>query len=218
MAFPEYERIAGLPANRPRLAPSNLPGIEEEDATGEVSTLYEYFRSRFGRPQVPGILKCFATHPPLLRHMMDLSESLLFTEGELTRRHKEMIATAVSSQNDCPYCADGHGYFLRVHGGSKDAVCAIQANKFHAPSLTTAEQMLLIFTQKVNQKSQDICKADVEVMHQAGWNDPQIAEAVHVAALFATFNRVANAFGLKTQGLLAHFEEESDTTTTKTQT
>jgi hypothetical protein len=36
----------------------------------------------------------------------------------------------------------------------------------------------------------------------------QIAEAVHVAALFATFNRVANAFGLASQGLLALYESD----------
>lgn len=29
-----------------------------------------------------------------------------------------------------------------------------------------------------------------------GWTDPQIAEAVYITALFAFFNRVADAFGL----------------------
>jgi alkylhydroperoxidase family enzyme len=31
---------------------------------------------------------------------------------------------------------------------------------------------------------------------QAGWAETQLAEAVHIAALFAAFNRIANAFGL----------------------
>ena len=134
--------------------------------------------------------------------MMDLAENLIFCDGHLSRRHKEMIATAVSVQNNCPYCTDSHGYFLRVHGGSKDAVCAIQANDFLSPSLTTAEQVLLIFSQKVNQKSHQIRTPDVTMMRQSGWSDLQIAEVVHVVALFSTFNRVANAFGLVSQGLL----------------
>lgn len=37
---------------------------------------------------------------------------------------------------------------------------------------------------------------DVERLRQAGWTDAQIAEAVYIAALFAFFNRVADAFGL----------------------
>lgn len=217
MKLPEYERIAGLRASRQPSPPTNLPGIEESAATGEVAALYHHFRTHFGRPEVPGILKCFATHPSLLRHMMDLSESLLFADGHLNRRHKEMIATAVSAQNVCPYCADSHGYFLRVHGGSADALSAIQANNLLSPYLTIPEQVLLGFAQKVNRKSHEISRADVEEMHQAGWSDPQIAEAVHVAALFATFNRVANAFGLQSQELLAQFEEKSDSPGAATQ-
>jgi hypothetical protein len=38
----------------------------------------------------------------------------------------------------------------------------------------------------------------------------QIAEAVYVAALFATFNRVGNAFGLASQGLLALYESDQN--------
>lgn len=80
--------------------------MEEGAASGEVAALYQRFRTEFGRPEVPGILKCYATHPPLLRSMMDLSQSFLFTDGHLARRHKEMIATFISMRNDCSYCAD----------------------------------------------------------------------------------------------------------------
>ena len=175
-----------------------------------MAALYDHFRARFGRPDVPGILKCFATHPPLLKHMMDLSESLIFADGHLSRKHKEMIATLVSTQNLCPYCADSHGYFLRVHGGSAQALAAIQANHLHSPELNYSEQSLLQFARKVNFNSSDIVRTDIELLIQSGWNELQIAEAVHVAALFATFNRVANAFGLKSQGLLALYEHGAE--------
>ena len=45
--------------------------------------------------------------------------------------------------------------------------------------------------------------ADVEQLRSLGWTDPQIAECVYVAALFAFFNRVADAFGVPPQGYLA---------------
>jgi len=38
--------------------------------------------------------------------------------------------------------------------------------------------------------------ADIERLREADWSDEQIAEAVYVTALFAFFNRVADAFGL----------------------
>jgi uncharacterized peroxidase-related enzyme len=212
MALPEYERIAQSALKPASPAPANISAVEENAASGEVAALYDHFRTHFGRPDVPGILRCFATHPPLLRHMMELSESLIFADGYLARKHKEMIGTLVSSQNACPYCTDSHGYFLRVHGGSANALGAIRAGDLGSSSLTAGEQALLRFARKVNLNSQDISRRDVELLIQTGWSESQIAEAVHVAALFSTFNRVANAFGLVSQGLLslydAHAEEE----------
>jgi uncharacterized peroxidase-related enzyme len=203
MPYPEYEKLAASPAGfRSSSAATTLPVVEEEEASQEVAELYRRLRTEFGRPAVPGILKCFATHPQLLRAMMDLAQGLLFTDGSLSRCQKEMIATFVSAQNDCPYCVDSHGYFLRMHGGSVEALCALQQNNLDAPALSTAEKALLRFVNQVNRDSQTITRTDVEHLLHQGWTTLQIAEAVHIAALFAMFNRVANAFGLQAQGLL----------------
>ena len=60
MALPEYEKIANSVRNvGPEVTP-NLALIEESTAIGEVAVLYDHFRTHFGRPDVPGILKCFA--------------------------------------------------------------------------------------------------------------------------------------------------------------
>jgi uncharacterized peroxidase-related enzyme len=175
---------------------SNLPVIEESAAGNEVLSLYADYRDRFGRPNIPGILKCFATHPPLLESMMNIASTLLFVDGHLTRRHKEMIATLISSQNNCRYCADSHGSHLRAQGGSAELLCAMKDGCLDSPSLIPAEQALLRFALKINADSRSITPDDIETTMQAGWTEAQIAEAVHVTALFATFNRVANTFGL----------------------
>ena len=44
---------------------------------------------------------------------------------------------------------------------------------------------------------------DVEKLRVAGWNEGQISEAVYIAALFAFFNRVADAFGVPSQDYLS---------------
>jgi len=43
---------------------------------------------------------------------------------------------------------------------------------------------------------------DVQKLRSAGWKEKQIAEAVYVTALFAFFNRVADAFGVPSQNYL----------------
>ena len=44
---------------------------------------------------------------------------------------------------------------------------------------------------------------DVQKLRDAGWSDDQISEAVYVSALFAFFNRVADAFGVASQEYLS---------------
>jgi alkylhydroperoxidase family enzyme len=44
---------------------------------------------------------------------------------------------------------------------------------------------------------------DVEKLRAAGWKEEQIAEAVYITALFAFFNRVADAFGVPSQNYLS---------------
>jgi AhpD family alkylhydroperoxidase len=135
MGLVEFEKIA---RKTPASVTTTLPIVEENDAPADVAQTYEKYRAHFGRPDVPGILKCFATHPALAHHMLELSQSLIFADGHLTRRHKEMIATLFSSQSQCPYCADSHGYFLRVYGGSSAALLAIEHNQLSSPALTAA--------------------------------------------------------------------------------
>ncbi len=43
---------------------------------------------------------------------------------------------------------------------------------------------------------------DVQKLRDAGWTENQISEAVYITALFAFFNRVADAFGVPSQSYL----------------
>jgi uncharacterized peroxidase-related enzyme len=203
------ERAATRDVKAPRLP--NLPVIDEANASPEVAKLYDQFRDSFGRSQVPGILQCFATHPPLLEHMMGLAQSMLFSDGALGRQNKELIATFVSARNSCEYCADSHGNFLRVNGGSEDLLMAALTCDLQSKSLDAAQTALLTFVQKVTDNSKSIAPNDVEDLRATGWSDLQIAETIHLTALFACFNRVVSAFGLESQGMLTRAVSQTST-------
>jgi len=207
MTTPEHRKLAEHENSQPVKA-ANLPVVSEEKASPQVAGLYARFREHFGRPQIPGILQCFATHPPLLEHMMGLAESMLFIDGALDRRHKEMLSAFVSACNRCAYCADSHGFFFRVNGGSSEALDAVLACDLDSAAITPPQHALLSFARKITEDSRAIAPADIEAMRAAGWSDLQIAETIHMTALFATFNRIANAFGLPSQELLAIYASE----------
>jgi uncharacterized peroxidase-related enzyme len=209
MTTPEYQRLAERGGSQQTEA-ANLPVVTEQNASPEVARLYAQFREDFGRPQIPGILQCFATHPPLLAHMMGLAQSMLFVDGALDRQHKEILSAFVSAQNQCAYCTDSHGFFFRVHGGSAEALEAVMTCHLESDAITPSQRTLLDFARKITQNSQAIARADIEALRVAGWSDLQIAETIHVTALFASFNRVVNAFGLPSQELLPIYAKESD--------
>lgn len=181
-----------------RVPPSatNLPLADERTADEQVRALFARYRERFGRTELPGIVLCFATNSGLLKGMLALAENFVFGESLLSRRHKEMIATYISRQNACPYCADSHAALLGAQGGAPDVIRALREGDFSAQLFTGAELALLTFAGKVNANSPAVTRADVEEALRAGWTESQVSEAVHMAALFAAFNRIANGFGL----------------------
>jgi hypothetical protein len=77
--------------------------IEDADANGDVAAAYDFWRAGSGRQKVPGIIKCFGARPDFLRQVSEFSNTVHFSEGHLSRRHKEMIASHVSYLNRCPY-------------------------------------------------------------------------------------------------------------------
>ena len=59
-----------------------------------------------------------------------------------------------------------------------------------------AERQLLRFVETITRHAYKVTDDQVEGLRVAGWSDERIAECVYIAALFAFFNRVADAFGL----------------------
>ena len=79
---------------------------------------------------------------------------------------------------------------------------AIAEGKLDEAGLTPAERVLLEYVTKVTEAAYRTTVEDVQLLRDHGWSEPQIAEAVYITALFAFFNRVADAFGISPQGYL----------------
>jgi alkylhydroperoxidase family enzyme len=82
-------------------------------------------------------------------------------------------------------------------------VQALAAGNLEEAVLNDAERALLEYVTKVTEAAYRTTPEDVEILRQHGWTEPQIAEAVYITAMFAFFNRVADAFGISPQGYLA---------------
>ena len=79
---------------------------------------------------------------------------------------------------------------------------AIAEGKLDEAGLTPAERVLLEYVTRVTEAAYRTTVEDVQLLRDHGWSEPQIAEAVYITALFAFFNRVADAFGIAPRGYL----------------
>ncbi|HUG92550.1 MAG TPA: hypothetical protein VML55_17050 [Planctomycetaceae bacterium] len=74
---------------------------------------------------------------------------------------------------------------------------ALERGDLAAAPLDDRERVLLSFVDLLTRHAWKNTQDDVDRVRAAGWTDEQIAEAVYITAMFAFFNRVADAFGLK---------------------
>jgi alkylhydroperoxidase family enzyme len=58
------------------------------------------------------------------------------------------------------------------------------------------------YVQLITEASHTSTAIDVQKLRDLGWEENQIAEAVYITAMFAFFNRVADAFGIPPQNYL----------------
>lgn len=83
---------------------ARIAWVEDDDAEGDLADIYSAWKqANPGRPHFPEILKCMSARPEMLQGVMSLSDSIHFSDGHLTYRTKEMIATYVSAINECRY-------------------------------------------------------------------------------------------------------------------
>ncbi len=97
------DSIGKASTSPPIRAENKIRIIEDSEATGDTAAAYDFWRAGSGRQQVPGIIKCFGARPDFLRQVVEFSNTIHFSDGHLSRRHKEMIASYVSYLNRCPY-------------------------------------------------------------------------------------------------------------------
>jgi alkylhydroperoxidase family enzyme len=81
-------------------------------------------------------------------------------------------------------------------------VNAILEGKLDEAGLTSAERTLLEYVELVTRAAYRSTAEDVQKLRDAGWEENQISEAVYIIAMFAFFNRVADAFGVPSQDYL----------------
>jgi uncharacterized peroxidase-related enzyme len=136
-----------------------------------------------------GIRAAMAFRPETAKPLNDLAEVLLHAPNSLTPGERELIATYVSSQNDCYFCQTVHGAIAAAHlEDNEDLVRCVKSDFIHA-EIPEKLKALLTIAGKVQQGGKQVTTGDVEAARRAGATDVEIHDTVLIAAAFCMYNR-----------------------------
>jgi uncharacterized peroxidase-related enzyme len=139
--------------------------------------------------KLPGISGAFAFRPETAKPMRELAHILLHEPNSLTSAERELIATYVSSLNDCYFCQASHGAAAACHlGDNGDTVGKVKTDPALAPISEKLKRLLRIAA-KVQQGGKQVSESDVQAARACGATDTEIHDTVLIAAAFCTFNR-----------------------------
>jgi uncharacterized peroxidase-related enzyme len=138
---------------------------------------------------IPGILGPMAFSPDTAKPLNELAEVLLRAPNSLSSAEREMIATYVSSQNDCYFCQHAHGAAAAHYLGGNESLIQEIKRDFEAAPVSDKLKALLAIAGKVQKGGQHVATEDVERARQKGATDKEIHDTVLIAAAFCMYNR-----------------------------
>ena len=138
---------------------------------------------------IPGILGPMAFSPETAEPLNALAEVLLRGPNSLTPADREMIATYVSSQNDCYFCQNAHGAVAAYRlGGNENLVNDVKLN-FESAAISGKLKALLAIAGKVQMGGKHVTTGDITRAREQGATDKEIHDTVLIAAAFCMYDR-----------------------------
>ena len=138
---------------------------------------------------LPGISSALAFRPETAEPMRELAHVLLYEPNSLSSADRELIATYVSSQNDCYFCQNSHGAAAACHLEGNAPLVEHVKRDFASAPISDKLKTLLAIAGKVQQDGKSVTAEDIEDARIHGATDIEIHDTVLIASAFCMFNR-----------------------------
>jgi uncharacterized peroxidase-related enzyme len=149
---------------------------------------------------LPGIVGPLTFSPDTAKPLLELAEVLLRGPNTLSSAEREMIATYVSSRNDCTFCQLSHGAAAAEHlGGNYDLIDRIKLN-FETAAISPKLKALLAIAGKVQKGGKQVTAEDIARAREQGATDKEIHDTVLIAAAFSMYNRYVDGLATPQPG------------------
>jgi uncharacterized peroxidase-related enzyme len=144
---------------------------------------------------LPGIVGLLVYCPETAKPLTELAEQLLRKDSTLTRGERELIASYVSSLNECTFCCESHSAVAACElDDNKELVLAVR-DDFTTADISEKMKALLAIAKKVQKKARSVNARDIAKARAEGATDREIHDAVLIAAAFCMYNRYVDGLG-----------------------
>ncbi len=140
-------------------------------------------------PNLPGIRGPMAFRPETSKPLNELVDVLLRDSNSLTPGERELIATYVSSLNNCHYCQSIHGAIAAAHLEDNEELVQCVKRDYEAAEISPKLKSLLRIAAQVQQDGKKVTTEDVAAARAEGATDLEIHDTVLIAAAFCMYNR-----------------------------
>jgi AhpD family alkylhydroperoxidase len=164
------------------MATKNITPVSPASADGLVAEVYAQIKRDFG-----AIVEPFSLHSPSPKLLAGVWTACRETEliGIVPRNMKEIIAAAVSTTNQCPYCVDAHTIMLDAVGEHKasSALSSRTISGISDPKLRDISEWALS-TRSPN----------ATIIHSPPFSQEEAPEIIGMAVLYHYINKMVSFF------------------------
>jgi uncharacterized peroxidase-related enzyme len=137
---------------------------------------------------LPGITGLLEFRKDSAQPIRELTQLLLRGPSTLTEAERELIATVVSSGNQCTFCTTAHTAAVDLLTGDIELAQKVKQNIETAP-VSEKMKALLTIASLTRQNGKNVTAEAIERAKAAGATDIEIHDTVLIAALFCLYNR-----------------------------
>lgn len=144
---------------------------------------------------VPGILGPLMAYPDSANDLCSLAQSVLRGPSTLSPAEREIIATFVSSGNECDFCLNSHAAAARYLLGSDSGLVDEILTDAESASISPKLRALLQIAEKVRRDGRLVTGHDIQDALDAGADHRAIHDTVLISAMFCMYNRYVDGLG-----------------------
>ncbi|HLY72400.1 MAG TPA: peroxidase-related enzyme [Puia sp.] len=149
---------------------------------------------------LPGITGLLEYRQDSAAPIRELTQVLLRGPSSLTEGERELIATIVSSRNQCTFCTAAHTAAANVLLGESQTSEKVKEN-IHTAPVSDKMKALLTIASQVQESGKNVTGESIQKARDAGATDIEIHDTVLIAALFCLYNRYVDGLSTVTPTL-----------------